>query len=224
MSTASTSTACGPSWKTTDEPHDKPFDEPSDKPFAEPHDKPFDEPGDKPFEGRSRRAADSSVSMSAKRFKAGRDGITVRMAAQERAGFKSVLAQFHKLLLSDAHPGLMRFQPPVHIHDANAEKEFWDMVGGELLRHRLEAIETVEAGLEGAVLDETAVEAWMQTLNSLRLYLADSMGIGEAMYEPPEATASDEEAGRYMLYEWLGAMLDQLVTVAAEALPPGEHE
>ena len=158
--------------------------------------------------------------MSARRFKAGRDGITVRMGAAERAGFKSVLQQFQELLLSDGHPGMMRFQPPVHIHDAKAEKEFWDMVGGQLLRHRLEAIETVEEGLEGSVLNEAAVEAWMQTLNSLRLYLADSIGVNEAMFEPPAPDASNEESNRYMLYEWLGAMLDQLVSVATDTLPP----
>ncbi len=113
---------------------------------------------------------------------------------------------------------MFRFQPPVHIHDSEASEEFWEMAGHTLLNHRLEAIEVVEAGLNDAVLDEEAASAWMQTLNSIRLYLGNSLEIGAANFEPPQADTKSGEANRYMLYEWLGALLDELVQAATEQM------
>jgi len=95
------------------------------------------------------------------------------------------------------------------------------MAGDSLLRHRLEAIDTVEAGLDGAPLDGEGVEAWMQTLNSVRLYLGNTLEVGAATFNPPREDDQPREAARYVLYEWLGGLLDQLVTVAAGTLPPG---
>ena len=98
------------------------------------------------------------------------------------------------------------------------------MVGDTLLRHRLEAIDTVEAGLDGAPLDDDAVSAWMQTLNSVRLYLGNTLGVGSATFDPPRASDQPQDAARYMLYEWLGGLLDELVAVAAETLPPSRGD
>lgn len=162
--------------------------------------------------------------MAGARFQAGPDGITVELHNDERTGLATVLEQFRELLVRGNDPCLMRFQPPVHMHDRKAEKEFWEMVGGPLLRHRLEAIETVEAGLGGAALDEEAVAAWMQTLNSVRLYLADTLQVARATFVPPEPDVEPYEAARYALYEWLGGLLDQLVATAADSLPPGEGD
>ena len=162
--------------------------------------------------------------MAPRRFRPGPDGITVVLRDEERTGLAAVLQQFRELLISDKDPCLLRFQPPVHIHDRKAEKEFWDMVGGPLLRHRLEAIDTVEAGLDGGTLDDEAMAAWMQTLNGVRLYLGNTLNVAQATFEPPHPDDAPQEAARYMLYEWLGGLLDQLVAVAAEGLPPSARD
>ena len=156
-----------------------------------------------------------------KRFKAGPDGISVTLRDDERDGLIAILEQFRQLLLGGKDASLLRFQPPVHIHDRRASEEFWEMAGDSLLRHRLEAIDTVEAGLRGAPLDDNGVSAWMQTLNSVRLYLGNTLEVGAATFNPPQEGDEPQEAARYVLYEWLGGLLDQLVTVAAESLPPG---
>ena len=95
------------------------------------------------------------------------------------------------------------------------------LVGG---KDRLEAIDTVEAGLDGVPLDDDCVSAWMQTLNSVRLYLGNTLEVGAATFNPPEEGDQPQEAARYVLYEWLGSLLDQLVAVAAESLPPGADD
>ncbi len=159
--------------------------------------------------------------MARGRFRLGPEGITVTLRDDERAGLAAVLEQFRQLLIGGTDALLLRFQPPVHIHDRRASEEFWDMAAGPLLQHRLEAIDTVEAGLAGAALDDEAVAAWMQTLNSLRLYLGNTLEVGAATFDPSRAGDKPQEAARYMLYEWLGGLLDQLVTAAAGTLPPG---
>ena len=159
--------------------------------------------------------------MTSWRFRAGPDGISVTLRDDERAGLAAILEQFRQLLLGGKDPSLLRFQPPVHIHDRQASEEFWEMTGDSLLRHRLEAIDLVEDGLGGAPLDEDGVTAWMQTLNSVRLYLGNTLEVGAATFNPPQEGDQPQKAARYVLYEWLGGLLDGLVTVAAGDLPPG---
>ena len=158
------------------------------------------------------------------KFRPGPDGIHVRLQDDERAGLAAILEQFRQLLVGGKDPSLLRFQPPVHIHDRQASEEFWEMTGDSLLRHRLEAIDTVEATLDGAPLDDDGVAAWMQTINSVRLYLGNTLEVGAATFNPPTDGDQPQEAARYVLYEWLGGLLDQLVTVAAEDLPPGTDD
>ena len=112
------------------------------------------------------------------KFRRTADGLVVSLRPDERAGLHTILGQFRQLLVEGKGPSLIRFQPPVHIHDRKASDEFWGMVGDALLRHRLEAIDTVESGLGGAALDDDGVAAWMQTLNSMRLYLGQHAGGG----------------------------------------------
>ena len=158
--------------------------------------------------------------MARGRFRLGPDGITVTLRDEERSGLAAVLEQFRELLLAGTDASMLRFQPPVHIQDPEASDEFWEMAAGPLLRHRLEAIDIVEAGLAGAALDEEAVSAWIQTLNSLRLYLGNTLEVGAATFDPPPAGDKSQQAARYMLYEWLGGLLDQLVAAASDSLPP----
>ena len=162
--------------------------------------------------------------MAPARFRSVPEGIIVTLRDDERAGLAAMLEQFRQLLIGGADASLLRFQPPVHLYDHKASEEFWDMAAGPLLRHRFEAIDAVEAGLGGAPLDSEAVAAWMQTLNSLRLYLGNTLEVGAATFDAPPPGDKSQQATRYMLYEWLGGLLDQLVSVAAESLPPGSDD
>jgi len=85
------------------------------------------------------------------------------------------------------------------------------MVGDDLLRGRLELLDVVEAGIEGAVLDEGDVSAWMQGLNMIRLVLGERLELDGADLEShqlPQGPAT-------FLYEWTGELLEFLVRAAS---------
>jgi len=164
------------------------------------------------------------MAMARRKFRSGPDGITANFNSEERSGLATVLQQFRDLLVEGHDASMLRFQPPVHIQNEHASEEFWEMAAVPLLRHRLEAIDVVEAGLEGVALDDEAVSAWLQTLNSLRLYLGNTLEVGTASFDPAALNDERHDMARYMLYEWLGGILDQLVETAAETLPSGDSD
>ena len=160
-------------------------------------------------------------SKPARRFRHTRRGVVVSLAGSERKALASVLEQFRQLLFSGADPNLACLEPPACLDDPDTELEYRAMAANRLLRHRLEAIETVEAGLQDATLDPDMVAAWMQTLNGIRLYLGERLGIAD---NPEPESSKHAEKNLMLVYEWLGGLLEQLVEAAAEGLPPGSDD
>ena len=186
-----------------------------------------------------------------RRFRHTRRGVVVSMTKVERKALASVLDQFRQLLFIGTDPNLACLEPPACLDDPDTELEYRAMAANRMLRHRLEAIETVEAGLHEGILDYDAVSAWMQTINGIRLYLGERLGIGgspgsessemesydseresydraateadqdEVIAEHPQVATDQHDENLMPIYEWLGGLLEQLVEAAAEDLPPG---
>ena len=153
-----------------------------------------------------------------RRFRLTDDGIDVSLPDDERDILATLLSQFRELLMIDDDPNLTRLKPVAHPDDPEASREYTELVGDQLLRQRLEAIEAVEGGLEGATLDDEGIAAWLQTINGLRLVLGERLDVTEDL----DVDQRDPEAPAYALYEWLGWLLEQLVRAAADDLPSGE--
>ena len=152
-----------------------------------------------------------------RRFRLTDDGIDVSLPDDERDILATLLSQFRELLMIDDDPNLTRLKPVAHSDDPVVSREDTEMVGDQLLRQRLEAIEAVEGGLEGATLDDEGIAAWLQTINGLRLVLGERLDVTEDL----DVDQRDPEAPAYALYEWLGWLLEQLVRAAADDLPSG---
>lgn len=146
------------------------------------------------------------------RFRYDGDVVIVELPTGEREVLSQVLSDLRDLLIGGGDDTLRRLKPPAHPDNAEAEASYRELVDDDLLRSRLEAIETVESTLSGAELDPTGVAAWMQSLNSLRLVLGEQLTlagvdlVGDAM--PDTASAA--------LYEWTGWLLEQLIAAASE--------
>lgn len=158
-----------------------------------------------------------TVSRPKRSFRYTSDGVAVGLLGPERKALASVLEQFRQLLFSGSDPNLTRLEPPACPDDPDTELEYRAMASTQLLRRRFEAIELVEAGLEGGMLAPDAVEAWMQTLNGIRLYLGERLAVSDGSELPDD----HPDANLMPLYEWLGSLLEQLVDAAAEGMPPG---
>ncbi len=134
-----------------------------------------------------------------------------------------VLPQLRELVMAETDPALRRLRPAARPDDDEAEAAYREMIDNDLLRSRLEAIEIVEEGIGGAMLDDEGVSAWMHSLNALRLVLGERLDVdvigNEALEDLPD---DDDRVGIVALYEWLGWLLEQLVAAAMGALREGD--
>lgn len=149
-----------------------------------------------------------------RRFRLDGDVVVVDLPEEEREMLRQVLPQLRDLLMADVDPALRRLKPNARPDDAEAEAAYHEMVDDELLRGRLEAIETVEAGIDGARLDEDGVASWMHSLNGLRLVLGERI----ALEGIDLLSRADPESAIHAIYEWLGWLLEQLVAAASPTL------
>jgi hypothetical protein len=122
-----------------------------------------------------------------------------------------------QLLASTDDPSVRRLFPPAYPDDAERDAGYQVLTRDELLEHKLAALDTVEATLDGGQLDDAAMTAWMTTLNSLRLVLGTRLDAGE---EPPRLDEDDPLAPAYAVYEYLGWVLSQVVDALSADLPP----
>jgi len=143
--------------------------------------------------------------------------IRVRLAREERALVRSVVESVRKRLDDDPDDvGLRRLFPPAHAHDAEAEREYRDLVHDGLLEGHRRALTLVEETLDRDRLTPEQAEAWLGALNDVRLVLGTLLDVTEETYaaELDEHDPRDRELAVFAYLSWLQ---EQLV----EALAPG---
>ncbi len=158
-----------------------------------------------------------------RRFTRVDDQVVVDLPDDEQQMLAHVLPQLRELVMAETDPALRRLRPAARPDDDEAEAAYREMIDNDLLRSRLEAIEIVEEGIGGAMLDDEGVSAWMHSLNALRLVLGERLDVdvigNEALEDLPD---DDDRVGIVALYEWLGWLLEQLVAAAMGALREGD--
>ncbi len=157
-----------------------------------------------------------------RRFTVEDDVVVVDLFEPERDLLGHLLPQLSEMLMAGDDAALRRLKPPARPDDAEAEQQFRELVDDDMLLARLEAIETVEQGIDGARLDSVGVEAWMKSLNALRLV------VGEVLADlGVDLAADDAEPGAEELriaqmrssLDWLGSVIWDLVDAASSMLP-----
>ncbi len=149
-----------------------------------------------------------------RRFRRRRDGsVVVSLPEEEREALAEFLRQMRELLVDDTDPSLRRLKPPARPDDAESESEYRGLVDHDLLQTRLDAIDLVAGGLDGATLDSEGVGAWMQALNCLRLILGERFDA-----EGIEPDIDNRDSPLVGVYHWLAWLLEQLVDAATPNL------
>jgi hypothetical protein len=117
-------------------------------------------------------------------------------------------------------PALLRLLPDAYPDDAEATEEFRrytdatlrDGMHADLLAVRESLLVIGENG--HASLDDDLAQAWLRVLNRVRLVLAVRLGIESASDQDNLALidADDPRTGRFLLYEWVGYLLSDLLS------------
>lgn len=149
--------------------------------------------------------------------------IVVRLSSDERELLQSLLSQLRMLVrVADVDDGVdgdspvRRLFPTAYPQDEGRESDYQAMVHGTLVEQRLAAIDSVEQTLDSDTIDDEMAGTWMRTLNDLRLVIGTRLDVSEDVHD---IDMDDPDANLYALYDYLGFLVDRLVTALAQSLP-----
>lgn len=141
-------------------------------------------------------------------FRRRRNGrYVVNLSADERGLIEQLVEQLRVLLASDS-PALRRLFPPPYGDDEERNQGYAVLAGAELIERRLAALDVVGSTLDAEELDEDQVEAWMRSINDIRLVLGTMLDVTEDGEAPGQ---DDPDAPAYAAYEYLGMLLERIV-------------
>ena len=137
-------------------------------------------------------------------------GFLLLLPEGERELMLQLLGELRTLLkLGPEDPRLRRLYPAAYSDDEEKEAEFRRLTHEELSSGRLAAIDTVERTIADDELTPDQLTAWMHAVNALRLVLGTMLDVGED--DPFAVDPEDPNAREYMLYGYLGLLLEEIV-------------
>jgi len=148
-------------------------------------------------------------------------GIEIDLPADERSLLERLLGELAEMLAATAggadgravlSPELAGRLNPDAYSDPERSAEYARLMSDELLASRLGAIDTVRASLSRstALLDESGANAFMRSINTIRLVLGTMLEITDEDDEDAEEERLDDRP-EYQLYTWLSWLLEWTV-------------
>jgi hypothetical protein len=137
-------------------------------------------------------------------------GVELRLTREERALLTGLAGEL--LVLLDGEPGdpaLRRLSPPAY-DDEQDEDAYRELMGGELLAGRREALELIARTAEQERLSLEEADAWLRALNDLRLVLGTRLDVKEDTFLE-ELRPEDPRAPALAVYGYLSWLQEQLV-------------
>jgi hypothetical protein len=145
--------------------------------------------------------------------------IRVRLASEERGLVRAVIESVRQRLDDDPDDAaLRRLFPPAHADDAEAEREYRDLVHEGLLDGRRRALRLVEETLDRDRLSVEEAEAWLGALNDVRLVLGTLLDVTEETYakELDENSPRDRELAVFAYLSWLQEQLVEALAAGVD--------
>jgi hypothetical protein len=139
--------------------------------------------------------------------------IKISLPESEIELLRHLLPQLRELLTDGSDERLRRLFPTAYVDDIEAQAEFERLMHDDLVASRLAAITTVEESLGIDEITEDQLEAWMSSVNSVRLVLGTMLDASEEL-ELDTIAEDDPNIEGYVLYGYLGYLLDEMVAVA----------
>ncbi len=159
------------------------------------------------------------------RFTPARDGtFKVRLDPTERALLAGLPDQMEGILASGQDDGAaVRLFPPAYTDRDDLGAEYRRLMRDELVRRRIEAVQTVRDTAGADSLTAEQLDAWMRVLNDARLVLGTILDISEED-DGRDIDAGADDATQRVLYYVLSGIVADAVDALSGALPrtPGE--
>jgi Domain of unknown function (DUF2017) len=128
----------------------------------------------------------------------------------ERELMLQLLGELRTLLkLGSEDPRLRRLYPAAYNDDEEKDAEYRRLTHDDLSSGRLAAIDVMERTIADDELTPDQLTAWMHAVNALRLVLGTMLDVGED--DPFAVDPEDPNAREYMLYGYLGLLLEEIV-------------
>ncbi len=149
-------------------------------------------------------------------FVLNRDGqISVRLDDTMRALIQQVAEELREVLLVEDPELTRRLYPTAYPDDDEAEDDYQGVVHDQLLMQRLDGIDKLQATIDDEEISVETADAWMNTINQIRLVLGTKLDVGE---EQVEIDQEDPEATSHVIYQVLSHILEELTAARISAL------
>ncbi len=144
----------------------------------------------------------------------------LHLGKDERALLARLLGELRPLVNDPVESSVARrLFPAAHPDDAEQEAEYQRLMRDDLVSSRLAAVDVVESVLGGSgrrvTLDDAQMQAFVQSVNAVRLVLGTLLDVTEDEDESRPELASSPE---YQLYAYLSWLLDSAIQAMSRDL------
>jgi hypothetical protein len=154
--------------------------------------------------------------MARSRFKRDRQGrYRVGLEGPEQQLLAMLPRQVQELLEQN-DPSTARVFPVAYTDDAEAEADYREMMGAQLLQQHQRALDTLAATAAATTIDETEVHEWLDALEVLRLVLGTQLDVSE---DGAVIEETDPRAAQFAVYHYLSMVQEEIIDALAAALP-----
>jgi Domain of unknown function (DUF2017) len=153
------------------------------------------------------------------------EGVRVALPTHERELLQGLPHTLRDILLGRSRPEFAGRLFPPGSRDPEVEREYRELVGDDLVQARLAAVDrfadTLEQGRQHrrmwvVDLDDEQADAWLSTINDLRLVLAPLAGVDS---EDAWAGGPDRSSPESMLLWHLSWLQEELLEALMQGLP-----
>ena len=106
-------------------------------------------------------------------------------------------------------PDLRRLYPTAYHQDPERDAEYQILARSELTDARMASLALMRESLYGQQLSDEQLQAWLTTVNQLRLVLGTRLDIGEE--DDDDVDDFDDPSGERMIYHWLTFILSLIL-------------
>jgi hypothetical protein len=140
------------------------------------------------------------------------DGYRINLGRIEQRVVMESLDEL-RVMLANHDPDTKRLFPTAYVSEPELDAEYHRMVGDDLRRGQLEALDTVERTIDGQVLDRDELDAWMRAINGVRLALGTRLDVSESDTSEQrwEIDPDAPDAHDRLVYEVLTVILGSII-------------